>query len=92
MKKLLLLLTVTCGSFMSFAQHNVTIEASQNITNFKFTNSAGESVDGYKPNYSGGYALGYRYRMDNGLFFPVKVECVQEVQRTFMTTPTTCGT
>ena len=73
MKKLLLLLTVTCGSFMSFAQHNVTIEASQNITNFKFTNSAGESVDGYKPNYSGGYALGYRYSMDNGLFFPVKV-------------------
>ena len=73
MKRILLILTLIGGSTMSFAQHDLTIEASQNITNFKFTNSAGEQVEDYKPNYSGAYALGYRYSLENGLYFPVKL-------------------
>jgi len=55
------------------AQSSITIDASQNITNFKFVNSTGEQDKKYNANYSGGYSLGYKYAMDNGLFFPVKI-------------------
>lgn len=56
------------------AQSALTIEASQNITNFAFTNSLGEKVDGYSAAYSGGYSIGYRYTLEDiGLFIPVKV-------------------
>ena len=74
MKKLLITShLLLLAAFCSYGQSSITIEASQNITNFKFTNSLGEKVDGYQPKYSGGYALGYRYSMENGLFFPVKI-------------------
>ncbi|MBL4861404.1 MAG: PorT family protein, partial [Crocinitomicaceae bacterium] len=55
------------------AQSSITIDASQNITNFKFVNSAGEQDMNYSVNYSGGYSLGYRYTLENGMFFPVKI-------------------
>ncbi|TRX72594.1 outer membrane beta-barrel protein [Carboxylicivirga sp. M1479] len=60
-------------STASLAQHSVTVDVSQNITNFSFTNSAGEAIKDYNPAYSGSYALGYRYSMENGLFFPAKL-------------------
>lgn len=55
------------------AQSNITIDASQNITNFKFTNSEGERDESYTANYSGSYNLGYRYNTDFGLFAGIKV-------------------
>lgn len=73
MKKLWTAIALTTIAFSGFSQSSITVEASQNITNFKFTNSLGEQVEGYSPNYSGGYALGYRYGLENGMFFPVKV-------------------
>lgn len=52
---------------------SVTIEASQNITNFMFEDSLGNIDDNYKPNYSGSYALGYRYQSKGGLLFTSKL-------------------
>jgi hypothetical protein len=53
---------------------SVTIEASQNITNFSFTDSQGNKDENYMPSYSGSYALGYKYGMDDlGLFFTGKL-------------------
>lgn len=52
---------------------DVTIEASQNITSFSFTDSKGSKDQSYAPAYSGGYALGYRYSMESGLFFGGKL-------------------
>lgn len=51
----------------------ITIEASQNITSFSFKDSQGNSDKNYAPAYSGGYALGYRYTMESGLFFGGKL-------------------
>jgi len=55
------------------AQSSITIDASQNMTNFKFTNSDGERDESYIPNFSGSYSLGYRYSTDFGLFGGVKI-------------------
>jgi hypothetical protein len=55
------------------AQSSITIDASQNMTNFKFTNSEGERDESYNANYSGSYSLGYRYNTDFGLFAGIKV-------------------
>lgn len=60
-------------SYTASAQMNLTIEASQNITNFRFFDSNGDQMDGYQAEYSGGYALGFSYGLDNGLYFPVKL-------------------
>ncbi len=77
MKRILTkILAVGCLFIGSYAnsQSSLTIDASQNVTNFSFTNSKGDKVDGYTPSYSGGYAIGYRYTMENlGLYIPVKV-------------------
>jgi|TARA_R110000737_G_scaffold352737_3_gene400042 hypothetical protein len=71
--KTIVIIIVLVGLGVSVkAQSNLTIEASQNITNFMFENSFGEKVDGYSPSYSGGYALGYSYNLENGLYFPFK--------------------
>lgn len=66
-------LTCLIMGFTSQAQSSLTIEGSQNITNFKFTNSLGEKVEGYGSSYSGGYALGYKYSLENGMYFPCKI-------------------
>ncbi|MDX1652184.1 MAG: outer membrane beta-barrel protein [Brumimicrobium sp.] len=66
-------LMVCLISFNSEAQSSITIDASQNITNFKFTNSQGERDESYNPNYSGSYSLGYRFTTDFGLFGGIKV-------------------
>lgn len=55
------------------AQSSLTIEASQNVTNFSFTDSEGNKDFTYNHDYSGGYALGYRYDLENGLYFPGKI-------------------
>jgi len=60
-------------SHQANAQPNITIDASQNITTFRFVNSDGEVDKDYMVNYSGGYSLGYRYDLENGLFFPIKL-------------------
>lgn len=54
-------------------QSNILIQASQNITNFKFIGSDGVLDEGYLPNYSGSYALGYRYDMEMGVSGGVKL-------------------
>lgn len=76
-KILPLMALVLILSFMtttaSAQNSSITIEASQNVTNFKFTDSDGNIDDSYSPLYSGGYALGYRYALDQGLFFSGKL-------------------
>lgn len=42
------------------AQSSLTIDASQNITNFSYENSLGEKNKDYKANYSGSFSVGYR--------------------------------
>ena len=72
-RNFLLAIAASMTSVFTFGQSSITIDASQNITNFKFTNSEGEKDENYKANYSGGYSLGYRYSLENGMFFPVKL-------------------
>lgn len=67
-----LALLLTCSSLKAQTS-NITIEASQNITNFSFIDSDGVKDKNYSPNFSGGYALGYRYTMEMGLFFGGKL-------------------
>jgi hypothetical protein len=55
------------------AQSSITIDASQNMTNFKFINSSGEQDMNYSPAYSGSYNIGYRYTTDFGLFGGVRL-------------------
>jgi hypothetical protein len=52
---------------MGFAQSNVTIDASQVVSTFKFTDSTGTQDKSYSPVYSGAYSLGYRYASEGGL-------------------------
>lgn len=67
------ILTILIGFSKVHGQSYITIEASQNVTNFLFTYSDGSKDRAYEPNYSGGYAVGYRYNWDNGLYIPVKL-------------------
>lgn len=49
------------------AQSNVTIDASQVFSNFKFINSDGTIDKSYQSLTSGAYSVGYRYFNDKGL-------------------------
>lgn len=49
------------------AQSGLTIDASQNITSFSFTDSDGVVDKEYNPNYSGAYSLGYRNILSSGV-------------------------
>lgn len=73
--KLLIVCLGITGLSLQYAQgqSKITIDASQNMTNFKFTNSAGVRDEGYQPNYSGSYSLGYRYDFDFGMFAGAKI-------------------
>lgn len=72
-RNLILALAISMTSLISYGQSIITIDASQNITNFKFTNSLGERDKNYSSSYSGGYSIGYRYQTDMGLYIPVKL-------------------
>jgi hypothetical protein len=49
------------------AQSSLTIDASQNITNFSYENSLGEKDKEYKANYSGSFSVGYRNILSSGV-------------------------
>jgi hypothetical protein len=64
------------------AQSSITIDASQQITNFVFTDGSGLQDNTYlmfgeenlyKPVYSGAYSFGYSYLLDVGVFFRLNV-------------------
>jgi len=73
LKTIILGMLLIGASNISFAQSSLTVEASQNITNFIFFNSDGVKDSEYNPIYSGGYAIGYRKMLDNGLIFQGKL-------------------
>ena len=54
------------------AQSSLTAEGALNITTFHFMDSTGTVDDKYMPNISGGFAVGYRYTLDFGLFFGLR--------------------
>lgn len=63
-------------------QSSITIDASQQITNFVFVDGTGLQDNTflifgkdnlYKPVYSGAYSLGYSYLLDFGMFFRVNL-------------------
>ncbi|MBT8326985.1 MAG: hypothetical protein KJP21_04635, partial [Bacteroidia bacterium] len=51
------------------AQLNLTLDASQNFTNFKFTNSQGETDVDYKGKFLGAYDLGIKVDVYKDLYF-----------------------
>lgn len=67
MKKLIIIISAVLLSQYSFAQSSITIDASQVVSTFKFTDSAGVQDKSYSPIYSGAYSLGYRYESEEGL-------------------------
>lgn len=52
---------------------SISLEASQNVTDFYFKDSNGNPDKNYAPSLSFGYALGYRYGMANGLMIGAKI-------------------
>lgn len=68
LKVFLLAIGVLIAGRMSYAQSALTIDASQLITNFNFTDSEGNRDDSYKPLYTGAYNFGYSYYSDFGMF------------------------
>jgi len=64
------------------AQSSITIDASQQVTNFVFKDSEGVqdntyllfgSDNLYKSSYNGAYSFGYAYQLDSGIFFRGKI-------------------
>ena len=64
------------------AQSSITIDASQQVTNFVFTDGSGVQDNTYllfgkdnlyKSSYSGAYSIGYSYQLESGIFFKGKV-------------------
>lgn len=79
---LLSVVLLACSIQSSFSQSGITIEASQMITNFAFTNSDAvlensyfilNQESEYRPVYSGAYQVGYSYMLDMGLFFNASI-------------------
>ncbi|MEX0983003.1 MAG: hypothetical protein WD577_12380 [Bacteroidales bacterium] len=88
MKKKFISSTIICAAVMLLtinqvnAQSSITIDASQQITNFVFVDGSGFQDNTYlifgennlyKPVYSGTYNVGYSYLLDFGLFFKTSV-------------------
>jgi hypothetical protein len=72
--KALICVCILLGTFtVSKAQHSITVDVSQNVTNLSFTNSLGKKDKNYNSEYSTSYTFGYRYSLDNGVFFPGKL-------------------
>lgn len=60
------------------AQSSITLDASQQVTNFVFTDASGAQDNTYllfgkdnlyKSSFSGAYSIGYAYQLDSGIFF-----------------------
>jgi len=77
LQKIVLLFFLGLLSFAGFSQPSITIEASQQVTNFVFTDNAGMqdntylmfgSDNPYKAMYSGAYNVGGMYNLDMGVF------------------------
>ena len=69
-KLLLLGLLISIASSVSLqAQSRLQIDASQQVTTFRFLDSDGILDKNYSPVYSGAYNAGYAYELDFGLFF-----------------------
>ena len=49
-------------------QSRLFVDASQQLTNFRFADSEGFLDKNYAPEYSGAYSVGYSYEFDFGLF------------------------
>ena len=71
-----------CSNNSVYSQSSITIEASQQITNFVFKDGSGVqdntyllfgSDNLYKSSYSGAYSFGYSYELKSGLFFRGKI-------------------
>lgn len=62
------LLLTMAASFSLNAQSRLLIDASQQVTNFRFMDSDGLLDKTYAPVYSGAYNIGYAYTFDFGLF------------------------
>ena len=70
--KICLVLFMGCVQSV-FGQSSITSEASLNVTNFRFVDAAGMTDEGYTSNITGGFAFGYRYTLDFGLYFHAKM-------------------
>jgi hypothetical protein len=60
-KILLLLLGFMCINASLMAQSSLTLDASQQFSTFKFTDSQGSQDKNYSGSYSGAYSIGYRH-------------------------------
>lgn len=57
----------------SAAQSNVTFDAGQVFSTFKFTDAQGEQEKGFSNNIAGCFSLGYQYVQNNGLFIRANI-------------------
>lgn len=53
---------------ISYGQSRLFVNASQQVTNFRFVDSEGILDKNYAPVYNGAYSVGYSYEFDFGLF------------------------
>lgn len=60
---------ITVLNFNASAQSRITFEASQMMTRFNFIDSQGTKDISYSFKLSNAYHIGYRYDLDNGLYF-----------------------
>lgn len=65
--KVLLFVFGFMSTTAAMAQSNLTIDASQLVSTFKFQDSQGAVDTSYSPAYTGAYSLGYRYASEGGL-------------------------
>ena len=69
-KLILLIISFIACSLTVNAQQGLTIEASQLFSSFKFNDTQDVKLNSdYQGIYTGAYAIGYRYLLDNGLIF-----------------------
>lgn len=57
----------------STAQSNVTFDAGQVFSTFKFTDAQGEPEKDFSNNIAGCFSIGYQYVQNNGLFFRANI-------------------
>jgi len=67
------LLLIFASSSLKAQFSSVALEASQNVTDFYFTDSNGNRDRNYSPLLSFGYTLGYQYDMSNGIMLGGKL-------------------
>ena len=57
-----------CAQFV-FGQSSISIEYAQNFTSFRYVDQTGTKSDNMQYNFSDGLNIGYRYLIENGVFF-----------------------